>query len=60
MHKIGWKAYYFNSADVSRLVHGCGVLQLSQFYKTIKNKYQLLPRPYVGNYEVEKGNNFLR
>ena len=25
MHKLGWKSQYFKSADVSMLVHGCGV-----------------------------------
>ena len=24
MHKLGWKAQYFKSADVSMLGHGCG------------------------------------
>ena len=36
IHKLGWKAQYFNSADVSMLVHGCDVLQYPQFYGTIK------------------------
>ena len=34
MHKNGWKAQYFKSADVSILVHGCGVSQYPQFYDT--------------------------
>ena len=25
MRKLGWRAQYFKSADVSMLVHGCGV-----------------------------------
>ena len=36
MHKIGWKAQYFNSADVSMLVQGFGVTQYPQFYDTKK------------------------
>ena len=34
MHKIGWKAQYFKSADVSMLGHGFGVLKYPQFYDT--------------------------
>ena len=36
MHKLGWKAQFFNSADVSMLGHGCGVSQYPQFYDRIK------------------------
>ena len=36
MHKIGWKAQYFKSADVSMLGHSCGVSQYPQFYDTKK------------------------
>ena len=32
MHKIGWKANYFKSADASMLGSGCGVSQYPQFY----------------------------
>ena len=34
MHKLGWKAQYFKSADVSMLGHDCGVSQYPQFYDT--------------------------
>ena len=34
MHKNGWKAQYFKSADASMLGHGCGVSQYPQFYDT--------------------------
>ena len=60
MHNIGWKVQFFNSADVSMLVHGCGVSQYPQFYDTIKKKHQMLPRPYVGIYIGEKGHQFLQ
>ena len=36
MHKFGWKAQYFKSADVSMMGHGCGVSQYPQFYDTDK------------------------
>ena len=36
LHKLGWKAQYFKSADVSMLVHSCGVSTYPQFYDTIK------------------------
>ena len=47
-HKLGRKAQLFNSADISMLVHGCGVSQYPHFYDRIKNIYQMSPRPYVG------------
>ena len=31
MHKLGWKAQLFKSADVSILGHGCGFSQYPQF-----------------------------
>ena len=37
IHKLGWKAQYFKSADISMLGHGCGVSQYPQFYDTKKN-----------------------
>ena len=46
IHKIGGKAQYFKSADVSMLGHSCGVSRYPQFYDTIK-KNQMLPRPYL-------------
>ena len=36
MHKLGWKAQYFKSADVSMLGYSCGVSQFPQFYDTSK------------------------
>ena len=36
MYKLGWKAQYFKSDDVSMLGYGCGVSQYPQFYDTIK------------------------
>ena len=59
MHKLGWKAQYFKSADVSMLGHGCGVSQYPQFYHANSNKIKMLPRPYVGSYLREKGHQFL-
>ena len=35
MHKLGWKAQYFKSADVSMLGHSWGVSTYPQFYDTI-------------------------
>ena len=36
MHKLGQKAKFFKSSDVSMLGHGCSVSQYPQFYDTIK------------------------
>ena len=59
MHKLGWKAQYFKSADLFMLGHGCGVSHYPRFYDRIRNIYQMLPRPYVGSYIIEKGRQFL-
>ena len=45
---------YFKDSDVTMLGHGGGVSQFTQFYYRIKNKYQILPRPYVESYEGER------
>ena len=60
IHKLGCKAQLFKSTDVSMLGHGCGVSQYPQFYEKIKNKYKLLPCPYMGSYLGEKSHNFLQ
>ena len=39
--------------------HGCGISQYPQFYDTIKNIYQMLPRSYVVSYSGETGHIFL-
>ena len=44
MHKLGWKAQYSKSADVSMLGHGYGVSQYPQFYDTNKK--------YIKYYQV--------
>ena len=36
MHKLGWNAQLFKSADVLMLGHGCGVSQYPQSYDRIK------------------------
>ena len=60
MHRIGQKENDLKYDDVSMLVHGCGVSQFPQFYEKIQKKYQLLPHPYVGSYEIEMGNQILK
>ena len=59
MHKLVWKAQKFKSTEVLMLGHSCSVSQYPQFYDTIKNMYQMLPRPYMGIYSGEKGHQFL-
>ena len=36
MHRLGWKAQYLNSTDISMLGYGCGASQYPQFYDKIK------------------------
>ena len=40
MHKLGWKAQDFKSADVSMLGHGYGVSQYPQSYDKNKIKFK--------------------
>ena len=46
---------FSNSADVSLLGYGCVVSQYLQFYDQDLEKYQVLPRPYLGYFEVCPG-----
>ena len=59
MHQIGCKDNYFKYPDVWMLGNGCGASQLPQFYD-IMIKNQILPHQYVGSYESEKVNLFLK
>ena len=52
MHDYGWKNGYFTSSDVAILGHGYGVSQYPQLYDKHLEKYQLLPHPYLGKFEV--------
>ena len=60
INKLGWKAQFFKSPDVSMLGHSFGVSQYPQFYDRTKEKYQMLPHPYVGSYSGEKSHQFLQ
>ena len=42
---------FFTSADVCMLGYGCGVSQYPQCYDRDLEKYQVLPRPYLGSFE---------
>ena len=35
--------------------HGCGVSHYSQFYGQKEEKFKILPRPYLGSFERNKG-----
>ena len=37
IYKLGWKAQYFKSSNVSMLGPGCGFSQYPQVYDTFKN-----------------------
>ena len=58
IHKLGWKAPFFKSADLSMLGHNFGVSQYPHCYEKIRNKYKMLPGPYVGSYSDEEGCQF--
>ena len=50
LHDAGFKKGYFSSGDVSMLSHGCGVSHYPEFYDQELDKYQVLPRPYLGSF----------
>ena len=50
----------FTYAGVSLLVYGCGVYQHPQFYDKDLDKYQVLPRPYLGSFDGDNGENHER
>ena len=50
----------FASADVSMLGYGCGVSQYPQLCDKDEDKYQVLPRPYLGSSEVYPGEKFIK
>ena len=51
---------YFTSAYVDMFGHGCGVSRYPQFYDQHLEKYQLLPRPYLGSFGGDNGENYKR
>ena len=55
MHEAGWKNCCFTYDDVVMLGHGCGVPQYPQWYDQQLKKCQLLPRPYLENFEGDNG-----
>ena len=46
---------FYTSADVYTLGYGCGVSQYHQFYDWDLDKYQVLPRLYLGYFEGDNG-----
>ena len=53
------KNRFFTSDDVSMLGFGCGVSQYPQFYYQDLDKYQVLPRPYLGSFEGYRKEKFI-
>ena len=60
LHDAGWKNGYFDSSDAAMLGHGCGVFLYPQFYDKRLEKYQFLPRPYLGSFVRNNGKNDAR
>ena len=61
MHKLGWKAKFFKSADVSMLGHGCGVSQYPNFNDRIKKYIYNVTTSICGKLFRWKGSpNFLQ
>ena len=52
--------HIFTCADVYMIGYGCGVSQYPQFYYRYLEKYQVLPRPYLGSFESNNGENLIK
>ena len=55
LHDYGWKNSYFTSDDVDMLSCGCGVSINPQLYDQSLEKYQVLPRTYLGGFKGGNG-----
>ena len=55
LHDSGQKIQFFTSDDVAMLGNGLSVSHYPQFYYQHLEKYQLLPRPYLGSFEFYIG-----
>ena len=51
LHDAGLEKKFFTSDDFSMLDYGCGLSRYPQFYYRYLDKYQVLPRPYLGCFE---------
>ena len=60
LHDAGWKNCYFTYAGVSMVGCGCGVSNHPRFYYQDLDKYQVLPRPYLGCFGGFPGEKKLR
>ena len=60
MHKLGRKAQYFKSADVSMLGHSCGVSQYPQFYDTNKKRFKCYHVHMWEAIQVKRVTNFCK
>ena len=52
LHDNGWKNSSHTSADVFMLGYGCAVSQYLQVFVEDLDMYQVLPRPYLRNFDV--------
>ena len=55
-----WKNSYHTYADVYMLGYGCGMSQYHKYYDKELDRYQVLPRPYMGSFESFPGYNFVK
>ena len=55
LHDAGWKNCYFTSTDVQMFGYGCGLSPYPQYYDQELDRYQVLPRPYRGYFEIVPG-----
>ena len=60
LHKLVWKAQYFNSDDVSMLGHGCGGPQYPQFYDTNQKSFKCYHVHMWEAIQVKRVANFCR
>ena len=60
LHDAGWGEKIFTSDDFSMLGYGYSVSQYPQFYYLSLDRYQVLPHPYLGSFEVYPGETIIK
>ena len=62
-YEVTWfwlETNFFDSAEVSIIVFGCGVSQYRQFYDQDLDKNQVLPCPYFGYFGDYPGGKIIK
>ena len=59
-HDCGWKNSSHKSSDVAMLGYGFGVSMYPQFFDKDSKTFQMLPRPYIRSFDVQRSDQVLK